>query len=78
MKFHPRDAPVLFGGLPSTVMVTLVSGLLLLFREGLNTGFAVLWLNSFSTTWAVVFPTALVTAPWVRRFVASATAQEAH
>lgn len=75
MKFHPRYAPVLFGGLLSTVMVTLVSGLLLFLREGLHAGFAVLWLKSFLSTWPVAFPTALVVAPWVRRVVARLTLQ---
>lgn len=78
MKIHPRYAPVLFGGLLSTVMVTLVSGMLLFFREGLHAGFGLLWLRSFLATWPVAFPTALVVAPLVRRFVAFVTAQEAH
>lgn len=73
MKLHPRYAPVLFGGLLSTIMVTVVSGLLLLLNEGLGPAFAAHWLKNFLTSWPVAFPTALVVAPWVRRIVASLT-----
>ncbi|MBD9391210.1 DUF2798 domain-containing protein [Acidovorax sp. ACV01] len=73
MKFHPRYAPVIFGGLLSTIMVSVVSGLLLFLNEGFHPGFAAVWLKNFLSTWPVVFPTALVVAPWVRRIVANLT-----
>lgn len=73
MKLHPRYAPVLFGGLLSTIMVTVVSGLLLFLNEGFRPGFATQWLTNFLRSWPVAFPTALVVAPWVRRIVSRLT-----
>ncbi|RZJ13649.1 MAG: DUF2798 domain-containing protein [Acidovorax sp.] len=78
MKLHPRYAPILFGALLSTIMVTVVSGLLLFLNEGLRPGFAAQWLTHFLTSWPVAFPTALVVAPWVRRIVAHLTATTPH
>ncbi len=74
MKLPARCAPVLFGGLLSTVMVSLVSGLMLFVHEGLHPGFAAQWLRGFASTWPVAFPTVLVVAPLVRRLVARMTA----
>ena len=78
MKIHPRLAPVLFAGLLSTIMVSLITALLLARREGVHTAFVAHGWQGFWSTWPVAFPTALVVAPWVRRFVASVTEQEAH
>ena len=66
---HPRYAPVLFSGLLSAIMVSVISGIMLLFNYGLTTGFCALWGKSFLTTWPIAFPTVLVVAPLVRRVV---------
>lgn len=73
MKLPARAAPFLFGALLSTIMVTVVSGLLLLRREGLQPGFLSMWADSFLAIWPVAFPTVLVVAPGVRRLVAALT-----
>lgn len=73
MKLPARAAPFLFGALLSMIMVALLSGLLLLRREGLHPGFVALWAESFLATWPVAFPTVLVVAPVVRRLVGAIT-----
>jgi hypothetical protein len=43
-------APLLFGAILSTVMVSVVSTAVLLVNQGLTTDFPVRWLKSFLTT----------------------------
>ena len=69
LTVHPRYAPVLFSGLLSAIMVSVISGIMLLLNYGLTTGFCTLWGKSFLTTWPIAFPTVLVVAPLVRRVV---------
>ncbi len=71
----PRFAPVLFGGLLSAIMVTVVSAVVLVLNQGVTPDFLARWARSFATTWPVAFPTVLVVAPRVRRFVNRVTAQ---
>lgn len=75
MIISPRYAPVLFGGLLSAIMVAVVSAVLLILNQGLTPDFILNWLKSFATTWPVAFPTVLVVAPMVRRFVGKVTAE---
>lgn len=75
MSISPRYAPVLFGGLLSAVMVTVVSAAVLILNQGLTPDFVFRWLKSFATAWPIAFPTVLVVAPMVRRFVGKVTAQ---
>ncbi len=74
MKIPARFAPVAFGALLSTVMVSLVTAVLLLRREGPGPQFAAHWLQGFAATWPAAFPAALVVAPLVRRVVDRLTA----
>ncbi len=75
MSISPRYAPVLFGGLLSAIMVTVVSAAVLILNQGLTPDFVFRWLKSFATTWPIAFPTVLVVAPMVRRFVGKVTTQ---
>lgn len=68
-RLHPRYAPLLFGGLLSALMVTVVSGAVLLFNQGLVPGFLQRWGLSILTTWPIAFPTVLAVSPLVRRIV---------
>lgn len=72
-KIPARFAPVLFGALLSSIMVTVVSGVVLLLNKGLAEGFLTAWLQSFLTAWPVAFPTVLLVAPLVRKLVARLT-----
>lgn len=69
MRIPARFAPILFGALLSAIMVALVSGFVIAVTQGIDQGFAMLWLRSCATTWPVAFPTVTLVAPWVRRVV---------
>lgn len=68
-----RLAPIVVGLLVSGMMSLLVSGLATWRALGFVDGFAALWLWTWLNAWAVAFPTLLVVAPVVRRFVARHT-----
>lgn len=74
MRIPNRFAPIVFGALLSAIMVTIVSGVVLAFSQGIHAGFAWQWLKSCLTTWPVAFPTVTLIAPWVRRVVGRVTA----
>jgi len=75
MSISPRFAPLVYGGLLSAIMVAVVSGFVLFINQGAAPDFVARWLKSIATTWPVAFPTVLVVAPLVRRFVARLTAR---
>jgi hypothetical protein len=74
MKIPSRYAPLLFGGILSVIMVTVVSGVVLALTQGLHKEFLWQWTKSAATTWPIAFPTVTVLAPWVRRVVGRLTA----
>jgi hypothetical protein len=73
MKLSPRYGNLLFGGMLSAIMVTVISGAVVLVTQGLSADFPIRWLKGFATAWPVAFPTMLVVAPIVRRIVAKLT-----
>lgn len=73
MKIPARYSNLLFGGLLSFIMVSIISGVVLLSTQGLSPDFLSDWLKGFATTWPIAFPTVLVVAPLVRRVVAKCT-----
>ncbi len=73
MKIPARYSHLLFGGLLSVIMVTIISGTVLLISRGYGDGFFAAWLKGFATAWPIAFPTVLVVAPFVRRVVARVT-----
>lgn len=74
MRIPSRFAPIVFGGLLSIIMVTIVSGFVLATTRGFHPGFAAQWFRSCVTTWPVAFVTVTIVAPWVRRIVGRLTA----
>ena len=74
MKIPPRYAPLLFGAILSVIMVTIVSGVVILINQGLQKDFLSVWAKSSATTWPIAFPTVTIVAPWVRRIVGRLTA----
>ncbi|MDD5271605.1 MAG: DUF2798 domain-containing protein [Methylovulum sp.] len=64
-----RFAPILFGGLLSAIMVSIVSATVIIVNQGVTPDFLHRWLKSITTTWPIAFPTVLVVAPLVRRAV---------
>lgn len=73
MRIPVRFAPVLFSALLSIIMVCVVSGTVLVFSQGLHSGFVGQWLKSCMTAWPVAFPTVMVVAPLVRKIVGRIT-----
>lgn len=74
MKIHPRYSNILFGGILSIIMVTIISGAVVLVTQGLNSDFPLRWAKGFATAWPIAFPIVLVVAPFVRKLVAKVTA----
>lgn len=73
MKIPGCYSNILFGGILSIIMVTIISGAVVLVTEGFSPDFAAHWFKGFATAWPIAFPTVLVVAPWVRRLVARMT-----
>ena len=73
MKIPARYSNLLFGGLLSAIMVTIISGAVVLVTQGFNAEFPLRWAKGFATAWPIAFPTVLVVAPFVRRVVAKLT-----
>lgn len=73
-KLPARYAPILFGALLSLIMVTIISGTVVLITHGYGEGFFLHWLQGFATAWPIAFPTVLFVAPFVRKVVAKITA----
>ena len=74
MKIPARYSNLLFGAILSAIMVTIVSGAVVLVTEGLDPEFPAHWFKGFATAWPIAFPTVLVVAPWVRKVVGKITA----
>ncbi len=74
MKISARYSNLLFGGMLSMIMVTVISGAVVLVTQGPGPYFLVHWFKGFATAWPIAFPTVLVVAPFVRKIVAKLTA----
>jgi len=73
MGIPSKYSHLLFSFLLSLIMVTIISGVVILANHGLTPDFLQLWLNGFATAWPIAFPSVLVVAPLVRRIVARMT-----
>ena len=69
IKIPARYSNLLFGGMLSMIMVTIISGAVLLVTQGVSPDFPAHWVKGFATAWPIAFPTVLVVAPFVRRIV---------
>lgn len=69
MRISSRYSNLLFGGLLSLIMVTIISGAVVFVTFGPVYNFLALWFKGFATAWPIAFPTVLVVAPLVRRVV---------
>lgn len=69
MRLPKHLTPVLYGGLLSAIMVTVVSAAVLLMNQGMVAGFVSHWFRSAATIWPIAFSTLLIVAPLVRRTV---------
>jgi len=73
-KIPARYSNLLFGALLSIIMVTIISGTVVLINQGYDEHFFAHWFKGFATAWPIAFLAVLVVAPFVRRLVAKLTA----
>lgn len=73
MRLPARFAPLLFGLLLSGIMSCIVSGIATLKAVGVVPTFFSAWMSAWAFSWAVAFPSVVVLAPIVRRWVAALT-----
>jgi len=73
MKIPARFSNILFGAMLSVIMVTIISGTVVLVTRGYSADFFWQWFKGFATAWPIAFPTVLVVAPFVRKTVAKLT-----
>lgn len=73
-KIPARYSNLLFGALLSIIMVTIISGTVVLINQGYDADFFGRWFKGFATAWPIAFPTVLFVAPFVRKVVAKVTA----
>ena len=74
MRIPVRYSNLLFGAMLSMIMVTVISGAVVLVTQGLSANFLAQWFKGFAIAWPIAFPTVLVVAPLVRKIVARLTA----
>ena len=74
MKIPARYSNLLFGGMLSLIMVTIISGTVTFINQGYDADFFSRWFKGFATAWPIAFPSVLVVAPFVRRVVSRITA----
>lgn len=74
MKIPARFSNLLFGGMLSLIMVTIISGTVVFVTQGFGPDFLIHWFKGFATAWPIAFPTVLVVAPFVRKVVSKLTA----
>lgn len=72
-KIPARHSNLLFGALLSVIMVTIISGTVVLINQGYDEHYFARWLKGFATAWPIAFPTVLFVAPFVRKVVAKIT-----
>jgi len=75
MRIHAKYANLLFGGMMSMIMVTVITGVVVLVTRGLDHDFITHWLRGFVLTWPIAFPTVLLVAPYIQRVVKKLTTQ---
>jgi hypothetical protein len=73
MKVSSKYSNLLFGGMLSIIMVTIISGSVVLVNQGLTPELPRQWLKGFITAWPIAFSTVLIVAPQVRKIVAKLT-----
>ncbi|BBE49682.1 hypothetical protein OYT1_ch0106 [Ferriphaselus amnicola] len=73
MRIPAKYANILFGGMLSAIMVTVISGTVLFVNQGYSPEFFRQWFKGFTSAWPIAFPTVLVVAPRVRKMVARLT-----
>jgi hypothetical protein len=73
VRIPAKYSNLLFGGLLSIIMVTIISGAVVVVNQGMTPNFPHQWFKGFATAWPIAFPTVLVVAPRVRRLVARLT-----
>ena len=64
-----RYAPIVFGLVMSTLICAVTSSMIVAINTGFDAGFCERWLRSYVMAWAFAFPTVVLLAPHVRRWI---------
>jgi len=73
VKVSSKYSNLLFGGMLSIIMVTIISGAVVIVNQGVTPELPNQWLKGFITAWPIAFPTVLIVAPQVRKIVSKLT-----
>lgn len=73
MRIPVHYSNLLFGGMLSIIMVTIISCTVTLINQGYDAEFFTRWFKGFITAWPIAFPSVLVVAPFVRKVVTKLT-----
>jgi hypothetical protein len=73
VKISKKYSSLLFAFLMSLLMAMLMSGVLTALFAGIDSQFPAHWMRAFFHAWPIAFPSILIIAPVVRKFVANLT-----
>ncbi len=76
MKIPAKYGNLLFACILSIIMVTIISGAVVIINQGLTPEMPRQWLKGFMTAWPIAFPSLFVIAPRVRKLVNRLTEPE--
>lgn len=66
-----RYAPIVFALIMSTLICAVTSSMIVAINTGFDAGFVERWMRSYVMAWAFAFPTVVLLAPQVRRWIES-------
>lgn len=69
MRIPAKYSNLLFAGILSVIMVTIISGAVVMINYGLTAELPRQWLKGFATAWPIAFPSLFIIAPRVRKIV---------
>jgi hypothetical protein len=76
MKIPAKFSNLLFTGIVSSIMVTIISGAVVIINQGFTPELPHQWLKGFATAWPIAFPSLFIIAPRVRKLVNRLTEPE--
>ena len=76
MRIPAKYSNLLFAAILSIIMVTIISGAVVIINQGLTPELPRQWLRGFATAWPIAFPALFVIAPRVRKLVNRLTEPE--
>ena len=66
-----RYAPIVFGLVMSTMICAVTSSMITAINTGFDAGYVERWMRAYVLAWAFAFPTVVIVAPHIRRWIDS-------